>query len=58
MDKLEQINKEKQFLISQLGEKKLNKLIAALDKFCVENNIYSYQLKDVASFYRKVNELP
>lgn len=44
---------KKQFLINEFGDKRLNNLLTAVDKFCKDNFIQCYELVDLASLYRK-----
>ncbi|CAI2612368.1 hypothetical protein AKUH3B101J_09090 [Apilactobacillus kunkeei] len=56
-NELLKINKKKQFLINQFGEKKLIELITALDIFCEEKSVKYYELNDLTSFYQSIASL-
>ena len=57
-EQLNNINKKRSFLVSQLGEKKLENLLGEVSKFCQSNGTSATVLIDIVVYYRLVTLLP
>lgn len=56
--RLLKLQKERQFLVNQLGEDKLSQLITALENLSEIQRIRPYYIKEVAIYWNKVTLLP
>ncbi|MCT2887206.1 hypothetical protein EFM42_07235 [Levilactobacillus brevis] len=57
-ERLLNLQKERQFLVSQLGEDKLRELITVLTDLSKAQEIRPYYIKEVANYWHKVSLLP
>ena len=58
MDKVEKIVRKKQFITSQIGNKKLGEVMTALDRLSEEFNLTPAQLVDITQYHRLEVLLP